>query len=166
VTWVGAIITAVASITLIGTGHLVAGGLAFIIISASDLLDGTMARLSGRISTWGAFLDSTLDRVVDAAVFGSLAWYFSDRDRAMFAAALATVVGALLTSYVRARAEAVGATCRVGLAERSERNVIVAIGLVFHAAAPWVLPACTVLLAIATWATVVQRMIHVRKQLH
>jgi CDP-diacylglycerol--glycerol-3-phosphate 3-phosphatidyltransferase len=166
VTWIGAIATATSTVVLVPAGHLVAGGLLFIVLSASDLLDGTMARLRGTSSQWGAFLDSTLDRVVDAAVFGSLAWYFSSRNQGLFFAALSATLGALLTSYVRARAEAVGATCHVGFAERPERNVVVTVGLVLHTLASWILPLCTVVLAFITWLTVAQRMIHVRKQLH
>jgi CDP-diacylglycerol--glycerol-3-phosphate 3-phosphatidyltransferase len=94
-----------------------------------DMVDGAVARASGRSSKFGALLDSCCDRVADAAVFGGLAWYFARHDRpALLAAALLCLVLGSLTSYIRARAEGLGMTASVGFAERAERLIIVLVG--------------------------------------
>lgn len=94
-----------------------------------DLLDGAVARLSGRSTKFGALLDSTCDRVADAAVFAGLGWYFARHDQpALLAASLLCLVLGSLTSYIRARAEGLGMTASVGFAERSERLIIVLVG--------------------------------------
>lgn len=167
VTWVGTgAIVAVAAL-VIAPGNLVAGGWLFILISATDLLDGTMARLRGTSSTWGAFLDSSLDRVADGATMLGILWVTTHSRANATAAAAAglALLGGQLTSYVRARAEAVGATCKVGLAERGERNIIMTVGLVFSGLHAAVLTVAMCVLALATWTTVAQRMMHVRRQL-
>lgn len=168
------------AVTVIGTLGVAAGALVFyprqqwligtLVITAfvfSDLLDGTMARLSGRQGPWGAFLDSTLDRVGDGAIFSGLAMGFVlAGDVRTGAAALACLVGALVVSYARARAESVGARADVGIAERGERLIasLVAAGL-YGLGVPYILPVVLWVLAVLTWVTVVQRMWHVRKQL-
>lgn len=167
ITWVGtALLVAVAGLVT-APGHVVLGGLLFIAISATDLLDGTMARLRGTSSAWGAFLDSSLDRVADGATMLSIIWVLthSQADGLGACAAGLALVGGQLTSYVRARAEAVGAECKVGLAERGERNILMTAGLVFSGVHPLVLPWAMVILAGATWFTVAQRMRHVHRQL-
>lgn len=94
-----------------------------------DLVDGAVARLSGRSSTFGAVLDSTCDRVADAAVFGALAWYFAEHgQRWLLLGCLLCLVLGSLTSYIRARAEAAGLHATVGIAERAERLIIVLVG--------------------------------------
>ena len=94
-----------------------------------DLVDGVLARMSGRSSTFGAVLDSTCDRVADAAVFGALAWYFAEHgQRWLLLASLLCLVLGSLTSYIRARAEAAGLNATVGIAERAERLIIVLVG--------------------------------------
>jgi CDP-diacylglycerol--glycerol-3-phosphate 3-phosphatidyltransferase len=133
-----------------------------------DLLDGTMARLAGRSGPWGAFLDSTLDRVADGAVFGGLLLGFLHLgDNRTAAAALACLVGAQVVSYAKARAESVGAECDVGIAERSERLIAALVGAgLYGLGVPYVLPAVIWVLAVLVWVTVLQRMWHVRAQLH
>jgi CDP-diacylglycerol--glycerol-3-phosphate 3-phosphatidyltransferase len=127
----GAIGAVVASTLLIPTGHLFAGALVVGAFAISDLLDGTMARVSGRTSKWGAFFDSNLDRVTDAAIFGSIAVYYSTRSHLFMVLSLIGMVSGFLVSYARASAESLGFKCSGGLIERAERLIIVlvAIGL-------------------------------------
>lgn len=94
-----------------------------------DMVDGAVARAGGRGSRFGAVLDSSCDRVADAAVFGTLAWYFARHDQpALLLASLLCLVLGSLTSYIKARAEGAGFTCNVGIAERSERLIVVLVG--------------------------------------
>jgi CDP-diacylglycerol---glycerol-3-phosphate 3-phosphatidyltransferase len=94
-----------------------------------DMLDGAVARATGRNSKFGAVLDSACDRVADAAIFAGLAWYFARHDQPwLLAAAMLCLVLGSLTSYIKARAEGVGLTCNVGIAERAERLIIVLVG--------------------------------------
>jgi CDP-diacylglycerol--glycerol-3-phosphate 3-phosphatidyltransferase len=167
VTWAGTVSLVAVAATVIAPGHLAAGGWLFIAISATDLLDGTMARLSGTSGPWGSFLDSSLDRVADASIMLGIVWVttHSYRHDVAAAAACAALVGGQVTSYVRARAESVGASCKVGLAERGERNILMTAALVFSGVHHLVLPSVLCVLACATWITVGQRMVHVRSQL-
>src|SRR5215217_3350443 len=145
-------------------------GLAFILGSVMDTLDGRYSRMSGKGTLFGAFLDSTLDRVEEGVVLTAMAWYFADAGDAVAAAAcVAVVLGSLMVSYTRARAEALGVECKVGLATRPVRVVILSIGLVFAAAelidgVDLLEPAVYVMAALTAF-TVVQRVWHVRGQL-
>ena len=134
----------------------------------SDTLDGTMARLSDRSSKWGAYLDSTLDRVGDSAIFGGLVlWYAGAGGKLYLAAlALACLILGSVVSYAKARAEGLGMTANVGIAERAERlvAVLVATGLVGLGVSEWLLTGVLALLALASLITVVQRMLEVRRQ--
>jgi CDP-diacylglycerol--glycerol-3-phosphate 3-phosphatidyltransferase len=169
------------ALTIVGTIGVAGGALGFyprgkffvgtLVITAfvfSDLLDGAVARVSGSSGRWGAFLDSTLDRIGDGAVFGALAlWYAGDgNDMTLCAVALYDLVAGSVTSYAKARAESLGMTCNVGIAERSERLIAVhaLTGLsglldvdVLRDIALWGLAA-------ATTVTVVQRVVEVRRQ--
>jgi CDP-diacylglycerol--glycerol-3-phosphate 3-phosphatidyltransferase len=112
-------------------GWFFAGTLIIWFFVMLDLVDGAVARARGASTSFGAVLDSTCDRVADAAVFGSLAWWFAGErghSRPLLAAALLCLVLGQLTSYIRARAEALGMTCSVGIAERAERLIIVLVG--------------------------------------
>jgi phosphatidylglycerophosphate synthase len=169
VTIVGTFGTAAASLYFFPRGQFLVGTLVICLFVFSDSLDGTMARLAGRPSTWGAFLDSTLDRVADAAIFCGIAMWFAGNgdDSTMTVVTLAALVGGLLVSYARARAEALGADGSVGIAERTERLVLTltAAGLSGIFDAPWLLDAALWLVAVLSWATVVQRIWSVRRQL-
>ena len=169
------------AVTLVGTVGVCAGALAFfpqgrlltgvLVITAfvfSDLIDGTMARLSGRTSPFGAFLDSTLDRLGDAAIFAGLALYFAGPgdSRLYLVLSLVCLVMGSVTSYARARAESLGFEAKVGIAERADR--LVAILVMAGLSGIFGLP---VLLFIALWAlaaastiTVAQRIWAVRQQ--
>lgn len=167
-------------ITLVGTLGVMVGALAFfprgelfwgtIVVTAfvfSDMVDGLMARMSGRSSNWGAFLDSTLDRFGDAAVFGGLAlWFLTGGDSFVLGCvALYDLVMGSMTSYAKARAEGLGMTANVGIAERADRLVaiLVAAGL-SGLGVPFVLELVLWALAVASTVTVVQRILAVRKQ--
>ncbi len=169
VTVVGTFGTSVAALYFFPRGDFLVGTLVIGIFVFSDSLDGTMARLAGRPSTWGAFLDSTLDRVADAAIFCGIAlWFAGDgADTTMAGVTLAALVGGLMVSYARARAEGLGADASTGIAERTERLVLVlATALVAGLFdAPWVLNTGLWLVAVLAWVTVVQRIWAVRRQL-
>jgi CDP-diacylglycerol--glycerol-3-phosphate 3-phosphatidyltransferase len=148
----------------------VLGGLAFIVGSVCDTLDGRYSRMSGKGTPFGAFLDSTLDRIEEGIVLTAVGAYFSKQgnDVAVAAVVLA-VLASLMVSYTRARAEALGVECKVGIADRPVRVVILSIGLVLAKGAGIVdvellAPAVYVLAALSI-VTVVQRIWHVRKQL-
>lgn len=169
-------------VTLVGTAGVCVGALAFfprgelfwgvMVVTAfvfSDLLDGTMARMSGRSSVWGAYLDSTLDRLGDAAVFGGLVLFYAGRgdDQVLAALALACLVLGYMVSYARARAEGLGMQANVGIAERSERLVVTLVATGFVGIDVLPEPAFGVilgLLALASVVTIVQRIMMVRKQ--
>src|SRR6188472_2035948 len=107
-------------------------GVAFVAGSVMDTLDGRYSRMSGKGTLFGAFLDSTLDRIEEGIVLAAVAWYFADSGDAVAAAAcVLAVLGSLIVSYTRARAEALGVECKVGIATRPVRVVILSIGLVF-----------------------------------
>jgi CDP-diacylglycerol--glycerol-3-phosphate 3-phosphatidyltransferase len=146
------------------------GGVAFIVGSVMDTLDGRYSRMSGKGTLFGAFLDSTLDRIEEGVVLTAVAWYFADSGDAIAAAAcVLTVLGSLMVSYTRARAEALGVECKVGLATRPVRVVLLSIGLVFAKGAglgdfELLAPAIYAMTGL-TAITVVQRVWHVRRQL-
>jgi CDP-diacylglycerol--glycerol-3-phosphate 3-phosphatidyltransferase len=140
------------------------GALVFVIGSLLDILDGALARVGGKSTPFGAFLDSTTDRVSETFMLTAIAFVLARHDHPVFVAvAVLAVAGSLLVSYTRARAEALGLRGDVGIGSRAERVVVITAGLVL---APWgVLPWALVLLAATAWVTVVQRVLHVRKQL-
>jgi CDP-diacylglycerol--glycerol-3-phosphate 3-phosphatidyltransferase len=145
-------------------------GVAFIVGSIMDTLDGRYSRMSGKGTPFGAFLDSTLDRLEEGIVLVAVGAYFASRhEEAAAAATVAAVLFSLMVSYTRARAEALGVACKVGLATRPVRVVILSAGLVFARGASLgnfqlLAPAVYVLAALAVLTTV-QRIAFVRKQL-
>src|SRR5918996_86506 len=146
-------------------------GLAFIVGSVMDTLDGRYSRMSGKGTMFGAFLDSTLDRIEEGVVLAAIAWYFAETGDELAAAACVLVtLGSLMVSYTRARAEALGVECKVGLASRPVRVVILSVGLVFAQGAGVfddleLLAPSIYVLAVLTALTVFQRVWHVRGQL-
>lgn len=149
-------------------GQLLAGVLFITAFVFSDTLDGIMARMQGRQGVWGAYLDSTLDRFGDAAVFGGLAiWFFTGGEHLLMAyLALACLILGSLVSYARARAEGLGMRADVGIAERADRLVstLVTTGLVGLGLPQVVLTAVLGVLAVASAVTILQRMLLVRRQ--
>ena len=136
----------------------------FVLGSLLDILDGALARAGGKTTPFGAFLDSTTDRVSEGFMLTAIAWVLARHHHPAFVAvAVTAVAGSFLVSYTRAKAEALGLRGDVGIGSRAERVVVITAGLVL---APWgVLPWSLVLLAFTAWVTVVQRVLYVRKQL-
>jgi CDP-diacylglycerol--glycerol-3-phosphate 3-phosphatidyltransferase len=149
-------------------GQLFWGTVVITIFVFSDIIDGLMARMTGRTGTWGAFLDSTLDRVGDGAVFaGIVIWFYTGGHNGFIAAmALCCLVLGSIVSYAKARAEGLGMSANVGIAERSDRLVVVlvATGLVGLGIPEAVLAVVLVLLAAASLVTIFQRVGTVRRQ--
>lgn len=146
-------------------------GVAFIVGSVMDTLDGRYSRMSGKGTPFGAFLDSTLDRLEEGIVLTAVGAYFAARhDEIAVAAVVAAVLGSLMVSYTRARAEALGVACKVGLATRPVRVVILSAGLVLAKGASiahfeLLAPAVYVLAGLSL-LTMIQRILHVRGQLN
>ena len=140
------------------------GAVTFVIGSVLDILDGALARSSGKGTEFGAFLDSTLDRVGEGLMLGAIALVFArDENEIALAAAIAAVAGSFLVSYARSKAEGLGLKGDIGIGSRAERVTVITAGLVL---APWgVLPWAIYLLAATAWFTVVQRVLSVRSQL-
>ena len=155
---------------LVWEGLMFLGGVAFIVGSTMDTLDGRYSRMSGKGTPFGAFLDSTLDRVEEGIVLTAVAGYFAlHGNRAAAAAVVVAVLASLMVSYTRARAEALGVECKVGIATRPVRVVILSIGLIFANGASLgdfelLQPAVYVLAALSV-VTVAQRIWHVRSEL-
>lgn len=167
VTVVGAVGTILGSVLLIGRGQLFAGCMVVTFFVFLDLLDGAMARATGKVSKFGAVLDATGDRLSDAAIFGAIAyWYGVEvQDGWLLAAALLALVLGQATSYVKARAEGVGLTCNVGIAERAERLIIVLVGVgLAGVGVPYVLDAALWILTAVSAYTVGQRLREVYRQ--
>jgi CDP-diacylglycerol--glycerol-3-phosphate 3-phosphatidyltransferase len=145
-------------------------GIAFIVGSIMDTLDGRYSRMSGKGTLFGAFLDSTLDRIEEGVVLTAVAAYFASRgDEFAVAMCVVVVLGSLMVSYTRARAEALGVECKVGLATRPVRVVLLSVGLIFAKGASLgdfelLAPAIYVMAALTTF-TVCQRVWHVYRQL-
>ena len=145
-------------------------GIAFIVGSIMDTLDGRYSRMSGKGTQFGAFLDSTLDRLEEGIVLTAVGAYFaSQHDQAAVAATVGAVLFSLMVSYTRARAEALGVACKVGLATRPVRVVIMSIGLVFARGAGlghfYLLAPSVYVLAGLSVLTTIQRIAHVRTEL-
>ena len=148
-------------------GWLWQGVIAVTVFVISDMLDGLMAKSTGTATPWGAFLDSTSDRLGDAAVFGGILLFFAYReDSTLWAAvALAGLVFGQWTSYVKARAESLGFTCGGGLAARADRLVIILLGTFLAGlGVPYVLQVAVAVLAVTSMITVFQRIEQVRRQ--
>jgi CDP-diacylglycerol--glycerol-3-phosphate 3-phosphatidyltransferase len=149
-----------------GNGHFIAGTLLVTLFALTDLIDGTMARLSTGPTKFGALLDSTMDRIVDGAIFGAVVyWYATRGDRPTVVAGLICLVAGQIVSYVKARAEGLGLSGNVGIAERLERLVLAGLGgLLTGAGVGWGLPAALWLLAVLSVVTVWQRVRFVYQQ--
>jgi len=140
------------------------GGLVFVIGSILDILDGALARTSGKQTPFGAFIDSTTDRISEGFMLGAIALLFArEGNTVALACTVAAVAGSFLVSYTRARAEVLGLRGDVGIGSRAERVVVISVGLVL---APWgLLQWAIYALAATAWFTVLQRVLHVRREL-
>src|SRR5205807_2728841 len=160
----------VAGGVIYGTGHISVGGFFLGITALFDVLDGTVARRTNRSSTFGAFLDSTLDRVADGALLGGLAVFYAlnpvHHNVPMMSVCLLGLIGAYLTSYIRARAEALGLDAKVGMMQRPERIVLLSAPQAFFGLAlnGIILGLIIIFLTVTAWITVVQRMLFVYRQ--
>lgn len=144
---------------LLAMGHLRLAGVLILAFTALDAFDGTLARLSGQVTRFGAFLDSVLDRFAEAALFFGLLVYFlrsGPKDEVYVYLTYVAIIGSLLVSYTRARAEGLGLRCQAGWFTRVERIIALSVGLLVG----WIRPVLW-LLAILTNVTALQRMMHV-----
>ena len=146
---------------LLATGHLFLSGFLVLLSGAFDLLDGTVARLKGESTVFGALLDSTLDRFAEAALFIGLLAYYANRPGSLQEIILvaAALVGSMMTSYIRARSEGLALKCEVGIFTRPERVVLLAIGLIFNEllVVLWII---AILATLTAW----QRLFHIWRQ--
>jgi CDP-diacylglycerol---glycerol-3-phosphate 3-phosphatidyltransferase len=165
----GLVLNVVAAV-LVWQGYYFLGGIAFIVGSICDTLDGRYSRMSGKGTPFGAFLDSTLDRVEEGVVLAAVAaWFAQEGNDLAVGATVLAVVGSYMVSYTRARAEALGVECKVGIASRAVRVVILSAGLVLGAGELIsdfdLLEPAIYALAGLTVFTALQRVLHVRRQL-
>ena len=165
ITYLGVAIQIAVAVFIV-QGRLLVAGLAGIVAGVADFLDGAVAKARGTASKYGAFLDSTTDRLSDALYFVPLAWLYgvapdiAERDEPWVAAvALGALVFSFLVSYAKARAESLGYECNVGIAERAERLIVILLALLLD-----FVPAALVLLLLLAVVTFMQRMVHVQKQ--
>lgn len=167
VTLIGTLGTVLSAIYFYPKGELFIGTLFICFFALSDLFDGAIARLSEQgASAWGGFLDSTCDRITDAAILGSLAVYCILEDSDLYLVAIAAIVTGFLVPYIRAKAESFGIACTVGIAERTERIILALTGIGFHGlGVPYILAITLWLLFALSTITVIQRIAVVRRGL-
>jgi CDP-diacylglycerol--glycerol-3-phosphate 3-phosphatidyltransferase len=141
--------------------HLYWAGIVFVVAGLMDMLDGALARMSQKVTPFGAFLDSTLDRVSEGVILSAIAYLLAVQGREIdVALVVLALLGSVLVSYTRARAESLGVECKVGLMSRPERVILIAVGLFFD-----VLPYVIYIMLALTVFTVVQRVVHTYRQL-
>ena len=151
----------VAAAALVVADHLIYAGIVFLIAGCCDMLDGALARRTGQSTPFGAFLDSTLDRVSEGVVLAGIAYLLATQGHSVDAALVVlALMGALLVSYTRARAESLGLECKVGIMSRPERVILIALGLFFN-----VLSYVIYIMLALTVFTVIQRVVHTYRQL-
>jgi len=164
VTWSGFLLT-IGAAALIITEHLVAAGILVLIAGFLDILDGALARRTNQTTRFGAILDSTLDRFSEAVLLlGILVLYARDQSFAQILVVGAALVGSLLVSYIRARAEALGLECEAGLFTRTERVIVLALGLLLSQVVDYALLIALAIIVVFSFVTIVQRLIHIRQQ--
>lgn len=162
VTIIGIALSVVGAV-FVAWGRLIAGAVFLIVSGLCDTIDGSLARREGKATTFGAFIDSTGDRITEMVYFGALMFYFIadyPPNRIAIFFLLAALAGSFLTSYTRARAEGLGMECRVGWIERPERIALLVLGLLFGRG---ILIVVIVFLAFLTVFTFIQRVLHVRR---
>ncbi|MDO4908397.1 MAG: CDP-alcohol phosphatidyltransferase family protein [Corynebacterium sp.] len=162
ITIIGTVITVAISVCLIPTGHLVIAAILTAVFTAFDMLDGTMARMRGGGTKFGATLDASCDRIADGALFGAIAWWLVYTDKAhqvTMIACMITLVSSQVISYVKARAEASGFKIVGGLIERPERLIIGLLGIGLEGlGVPWAVEVSLWILAVGSIFTVIQRL--------
>jgi CDP-diacylglycerol--glycerol-3-phosphate 3-phosphatidyltransferase len=160
VTAIGAIFTMLAALLTFPQDRFFLGTMLIVFFVLFDLLDGTIARLSAKGSNaWGALLDSTLDRLTDAVILGSVLWFLIERNDSLAPVVLSTIILGFLISYIKARSESLGIECNGGFAERTERLIIVLTTTGFAGlGVPYILGIGFWILLIASFITVFQRL--------
>ena len=172
--WLGFIL-AVGAATLVGWGYLLAAGFVVLFAGFLDILDGALARRTNRVSRFGAVLDATLDRASEAALLlGILALFLLSSEQPLLFASIArewsvvlvfiALLGSVLVSYIRARAETLSVDCQIGLFTRGERVIVLVLGLFLNQITEWALPAALAIILAFSAITVVQRLVHVWQQ--
>ena len=165
VTLVGLALNIAAGV-IVGLGYPVWAGVTLVVAGVCDALDGQLARRTGRTSRFGAFLDSTIDRIDETVVLAGIAAWFVRAERPyaelMVVATVMALGGSIITSYARARAEGLGLECKVGVFERPERVIVTVLGLL---AGPQALTGAILLIVVLSWVTVLQRIAHVHRLL-
>ena len=160
ITVVGTFLNAGAAVLIIAD-HLIWAGVVVLVAGICDMLDGSLARMAKLSTPFGAFFDSTLDRISEGMVLAAICYLFAAQGHAVDAALAAlALLGSLMVSYTRARAESLGLECKVGIMSRPERIILVAIGLFFN-----VLPYVIYIMLALTAFTVIQRVVHTYRQL-
>ena len=164
VTWFGFLL-AIGAAALVITEHLVAAGFLVLIAGFVDIVDGALARRTNQTTRFGAILDSTLDRFSEAALLlGILVLYARDQSFAQILLVGAALVGSQLVSYIRARAEALGVECQAGLFTRTERVIVLALGLLLSQVVDYALLIALAIIVVFSFGTIVQRLVYIRQQ--
>ena len=157
-------LVSVAAGVLIAKEYFLVGGLVTLFAGAFDLLDGPLARATGKTSKFGGFLDSTLDRLSEAAVLAGILAYYAFNDGTWESLlAFGCFVGSVMVSYLRARAEGLGVKCEVGIFTRVERVIVMSIGLMFGQWHDLAIPVMLGIITVLAFFTVAQRLIHVQR---
>ncbi|MGI5939842.1 MAG: CDP-alcohol phosphatidyltransferase family protein [Thermoleophilia bacterium] len=160
VTIAGTVLNVVAAV-LVVANHLIYAGIIFLVAGCCDMLDGALARRTQKSSPFGAFLDSTLDRVSEGVILAGIAYLLASKGHSIDAALVVlALMGSLLVSYTRARSESLGIECKVGLMSRPERVILIALGLFFN-----ILSYVIYIMLALTVFTVIQRVVHTYRQL-
>jgi len=158
-------LVSIAAAVLIAKEYFLAGGLVVLFAGAFDLLDGPVARVTGKTTKFGGFLDSTLDRLSEAAVLAGILAYYAFFEKGTWEPLLAygCFVGSVMVSYLRARAEGLGVKCEVGIFTRAERVVFMSAGLMFGQRFDLAIPIMLGIITALAFVTVIQRLIHVQR---
>jgi len=163
-TW-GALVVSLIAAVAIALNHPIWGGCLVLLSGLFDILDGALARLTNQSTKFGAVLDSTFDRISDAAILlGILLSYREELNTAIILVIILALIASFLISYVRARAEGAGIDCSVGLFTRTERVIILALGLLLSPLNKYILPIALLVLVVLGFVTVVQRLVYVWRQ--
>jgi CDP-diacylglycerol--glycerol-3-phosphate 3-phosphatidyltransferase len=160
ITVVGTLLNAGVAVLII-SDHLIWAGVVVLVAGICDMLDGSLARMANLSTPFGAFFDSTLDRISEGMVLAAICYVFAQQGHSVDAAlATLALLGSLMVSYTRARAESLGLECKVGIMSRPERIILVAIGLFFN-----VLPYVIYIMLALTAFTVIQRVVHTYREI-
>ena len=157
---------AIGAAVAIAKGYFLLGGFLLLLSGAFDLFDGTLARATSQVTKFGALLDSTIDRLCEAAIFlGLLSFYLGQSFTWGPLLIFIAFVGSILVSYIRARGEGMGVKCEVGIFTRAERVIVLALGLLLTPVYSHSILIALGILAVLAWVTVIQRLVYIRQQI-